>query len=159
MSKKKLFNNYGENSGGTPPLIEYKDIDATNSTFKQNSIDVINNSPQTLHFSIKNVNSQFSIEFAYFSRLSYLNDLNIDVKLSNWDAGLVSFGNIPLLENGDYIIAFNTSDSPNDREVMIYLDGELVFHKTLALFSNFGFGLVVRGCYLNYLKLYDGIVI
>lgn len=156
MSKKLLMNSF---SGGTPPLIEYKDINATNSTFTQNSIDVINNSPQTLHFSIKNVNSQFSIEFAFFSRLQYLNDLNIDVTLSNWDNGLMSFGKIPLLENDDYIIAFNTGYNPNNREVMIYLDGELVFHKTLTLFPNHDFKLIVKGCYLNYLKLYDGIVI
>lgn len=159
MSKKKLFNNYEENSGGTPPLVEYKNIDATNSDFKQTSIDVINNSPQTLHFNIKDVNSRFSIGFAFFSRLQYLNDLNIDLILSSWDSGLASVGKIPLLENGDYIIAFNTSDNPDNREVMIYLDGELVFHKTLRLLANLDFWLTVKGCYLNYLKLYDGIVI
>lgn len=159
MSKKKLFNNYKENSGGTPPLIEYKNIDATNSTFTQTSIDVINNSPQTLHFNIKDVNSRFSIEFAVFSRLQYLDDLNIDVILSNWNMGLASVGKIPLLENGDYIIAFNTSDNPNKRDVTIYLGGELVFHKNLQLLPNLDFKLVVNGCYLNYLKLYDGIVI
>lgn len=113
----------------------------------------------TILFNAKEQSADFTLYLAYFTRLEYIDsEKKLYLKLSNWDDGLLSKGEVSFNFNKDYVFIFSpVENTTNYWKCTLLEENVSVFEDNLQLLDNTDFDFNVTGGSFNKLEIYEEI--